>query len=192
MKDGIQAFADEVTLMRRELDKLQRTSLDKEEAKALHGIVAKAVKDMRQATADAPQALQGALKVDRDRMAQNATQAAIEAAERVLGDIREQLAQERLKLSQAAGEARRAAWRSFGGFWVWLASVGAAGAFLGLLAAHVAETAKSLLTVEQMVRYGCGEFWGSGQLVEQDDGSSYCAHWIVTPQQTRAGQEQGR
>lgn len=132
-KDGIQAFADEVTLIRHEIDKLQRTSLDRDEAETLHRIVVNAVADMQQATAEAPQALQGALKADRDAMAQKATQAATAAAERVLEDIREQLTQERLKLSEAAGEARREAWRWFGGFWVWLASVGATGALLGAL-----------------------------------------------------------
>lgn len=49
------------------------------------------------------------MKADRDRMAQEATESATEAAEPVLGDIREQLAQKRQKLSQAAGEARREA-----------------------------------------------------------------------------------
>jgi len=130
-KDPFQILADELTLIRKDMDRMQRTSLDKDEAQALHQIVAEAVSDMRRATKETPQALQSALKADRDRMARNATQAATEAAERVLGDIREQLAQERQKLSQAAGEARREAWRWFGGFWVWLASVGAAGARVG-------------------------------------------------------------
>lgn len=134
-KDGVQAFADEITLVRQEIAKIQRTSLDKEEAEALHAIVAKAVKDMRQATAEAPQALQKTLKADRERMARDAAQAAREAAERVMVEIRGQLKAERLHFAQSAGEARRAAWRSFGGFWVWLTAMLATGALLGALGA---------------------------------------------------------
>jgi len=37
------------------------------------------------------------------------------------------------ELSDAAGEARKQAWRYFGGFWVWLVSVGALGAFVGAI-----------------------------------------------------------
>ena len=45
-----------------------------------------------------------------------------------MAGIRHDLDNERAKLSQAAGEARREAWRWFGGFWVWLASMLATGA----------------------------------------------------------------
>lgn len=180
-KDGVQAFADEITLVRQEIAKIQRTSLDKEEAEALHAIVVKAVKDMRQATAKAPEALQETLKADRERMARDAAQAAREAAERVMVEIRGQLKAERLHFAQSAGEARRAVWRSFGGFWVWLLSMFATGALTGALATYGIETAKSVLTVEQEVRIGCGRSWGSGQVVDQEDGSSFCAHWLVTP-----------
>lgn len=176
-KDGIQAFADEVTLIRQELDKLQRTSLNKREAEALHAIVAKAVKDMRQATADAPEALHRTLKADRDEMTTRATQAATVAAERVMGNIRQQLDQERMKLAQSAGEARRAAWRSFGGFWAWAASLLVTGAFLGLLTAYVTETAETLFSVEQMAPYSCGQPWFGGQEGTNDGGQTGCVFW---------------
>lgn len=184
-KDPFQILADELTLIRHDMAKLQRTSLDKDEAQALHQIVAKAVKDMRAATAGTPQALQNALKADRDQIARDTSQAATQAAERVLGDIREQLSQERLKLSQAAGEARRAAWRSFGGFWAWAAALLATGAFLGLLAAYVTETGRALVKVSEMVSYGCEWSIVGGQLVEQEDGSSFCLFWIETPDQAQ-------
>jgi biopolymer transport protein ExbB/TolQ len=180
-KDPFQILADELTLIRKDMDRLQRASLDKDEAEALHQIVAEAVTDMQRTTREAPQALQTALKSDRDRMAQFATEAATRAAERVLGDIREQLAQERQKLSQAAGEARREAWRWFGGFWVWLASIGAAGALLGALAAFWIGgeiAAREFGDYPGIFCSGAG-----GQVVEQDNGSSYCAIWINRPEQ---------
>ena len=174
-KDGIQAFADEVTLVRREIDKLQRTSLDKQEAEALHAIVAQAVKDMRQATAEAPQALQGALKADRDRMAREAAQAATQAAERVMGEIRGQLKAERLHFAQSAGEARRAAWRSFGGFWVWLLSMFATGALLGALGAFWItgeDNAKAFGRYPSLHCTGAG-----GEVLANDSGREACVFW---------------
>lgn len=182
-KDPFQILADELTLIRKDMDRLQRTSLDKDEAQALHQIVAEAVADMRKATRETPQALQSALKADRDRMGQKATESATVAAERVLGDIRGQLTQERQRLTQAAGEARREAWRYFGGFWVWLAAMLATGVVLGLLIAYGMETARSALSVDDLVRYNCGRSWFGGQVVEQENGSSFCAFWLTRPDQ---------
>ena len=180
-KDPFQILADELTLIRKDMDQLQRTSLNKDEAEALHQIVAEAVTDMQRATREAPQALQTALKGDRDRMVQFATEAATGAAERVLGDIREQLAQERQKLSQAAGEARREAWRWFGGFWVWLASMLATGAVIGVLAMAWIAGRGDAREFRQFPSIYCGT--AGGQVVEQDNGSSYCAIWINRPDQ---------
>ena len=182
-KDPFQILADELTLIRKDMDRLQRTSLNKQEADDLHSFLAESVGKMHADTLKAPQAVRSALKADRDRMAQDATQAATAAAERVLGDIREQLAQERQKLTQAAGEARREAWRYFGGFWVWLAAMLATGVVLGLLIATGMETARSALSVDDLVRYNCGRSWFGGQVVEQENGSSFCAFWLTRPDQ---------
>ena len=181
-KDPFQILADELTLIRKDMDRMQRTSLDKDEAQALHQIVAEAVSDMRRATKETPQALQSALKADRDRMARNATQAATEAAERVLGDIREQLAQERQKLSQAAGEARREAWRWFGGFWVWLASIGAAGALIGALAVFWLQGRADAKAFGQYPSIYCRT--AGGEFADQRDGSRYCIFMVSPPTQT--------
>ena len=133
-KDPFQILADELTLIRKDMDQLQRTSLNKDEAKKLNQIVTAAVMKMAKATDDAPGEIQGALEADRDQMARSATQAATRAAESAMSAIRQDLDNERAKLSQAAGEARREAWRWFGGFWVWLASMLATGAVIGALA----------------------------------------------------------
>ena len=132
-KDPFQILADELTLIRKDMDQLQRTSLDKNEAKKLNQIVTAAVMKMAKAAEDAPGEIQGALEADRDQMARSATQAATRAAESAMAGIRHDLDNERAKLSQAAGEARREAWRWFGGFWVWLASMLATGALIGTL-----------------------------------------------------------
>lgn len=181
-KDPIQQLVDEIYLIRKDVERLQRTSLDKQEAEALHEIVAEAVADMRKATREAPQALQNALKADRGQMAREASVAATSAAQEAVKGIRAELTAERDRLSQSASQARRAALRFSGGIWIALGATLATGAFLGFLTAYVVETGKTLLTVEQMVRYGCGQPWVGGQTVDQEDGSSFCAHWIVTPE----------
>ena len=180
-KDPFQILADELTLIRKDMDRLQRTSLDKDEAKKLNQIVTAAVLKMAKTAEDAPGEIQGALEADRDQMARSATQAATRAAESAMAGIRHDLDNERAKLSQAAGEARREAWRWFGGFWVWLASMLATGALLGALATVWLTGRSDAREFGQFPGIYCGG--AGGQVVEQNDGSSYCAVWIKTPVQ---------
>jgi len=180
-KDKFQILADELTLIRKDMDRLQRTSLDKDEAKKLNQIVTAAVLKMAKTAEDAPGEIQGALEADRDQMARSATQAATRAAESAMAGIRHDLDNERAKLSQAAGEARREAWRWFGGFWVWLASMLATGALLGALATVWLTGRSDAREFGQFPGIYCGG--AGGQVVEQNDGSSYCAVWIKTPDQ---------
>jgi hypothetical protein len=180
-KDPFQELVDELTALRRSIEHIARTSLDKDEAKKLNQIVTAAVLKMAKTAENAPGEIQGALEADRDQMARSATQAATRAAESAMAGIRHDLDNERAKLSQAAGEARREAWRWFGGFWVWLASMLATGALLGALAmAWIGGT----IAARDFGDYP-GVFCGSagGQVVEQNDGSSYCAVWINRPDQ---------
>lgn len=181
-EDPFQILADELTLIRKNMDRIQRTSLDKNEAEALHQILIRAVADMQRATKEAPKTLQNVLKADRDQMAHAATVAATSAAQNAVKGIRTELTTEHARLSQSASEARRAALRFTGGIWTLLAAVLITGLFLGLLSANVAETGKTLLTIDQMVRFGCGKPLIGGQLIEREDGSSYCVTWIVTPE----------
>lgn len=53
-KDPFQIPADELTLIRKDMDRLQRTSLNKNEAEALHQVVADAATDMQRATREGP------------------------------------------------------------------------------------------------------------------------------------------
>jgi len=132
-KDPFQELVDELTSLRRCIGHIARTSVDKDEAKKLNQIVTASVLKMAKTAEDAPGEIQGALEADRDQMARSATHAATRAAESAMAGIRHDLDNERAKLSQAAGEARREAWRWFGGFWVWLVSVGVTGVVIGVL-----------------------------------------------------------
>ena len=58
-KDPFQILADELTLIRKDMDQLQRTSLNKDEAKTLNQIVTAAVMKMAKAAEEAPGEIQG-------------------------------------------------------------------------------------------------------------------------------------
>ena len=180
-KDPFQELVDELTALRRSIEHIARTSLDKDEAKKLNQIVTAAVLKMAKAAENAPGEIQGALEADRDQMARSATQAATRAAESAMAGIRHELDKERAKLSQAAGEARREAWRWFGGFWVWLASMLATGAIIGALAMAWIAGRGDAREFGQFPSIYCGS--AGGQVVEQNNGSSYCAIWINRPDQ---------
>lgn len=189
-KDPVQALVDEITLIRGEVKNLQRTSLSKDEAKALNSHVAQALAQMKAvagemsaAASEAPHAVRTAVRHDLVQIDRNTSQAASRAAQQAVEGLRAHLDAERLRFAEAAGEARRAAWRSFGGLWVWLVAMLATGAFLGLLAAYVTEAGQALVEVSDMVPYACEWSIVGGQLVEQEDGSSYCLFWIERPEQ---------
>ena len=173
-KDPFQILADELTLIRKDMDHLQRTSLDRDEASELHGYFMRDIESLRETYSESPEVFKDALKADRDQMARTASQAATEAAERVMGDMRDQLNQERLKFSQAAGEARREAWRYFGGIWVWAGLLLSLGAILG--GSGVFWT-QGRADAKEFARYpGVYCSAAGGNMIETGDGSwVYCA-----------------
>ena len=65
VKDPFEILADEITLIRRQVDHLQRTSLDKDEAKAFNATIAKFIAQLGKT---AP-AMQDAMRRDLDRTA---------------------------------------------------------------------------------------------------------------------------
>ena len=178
-KDPFQILADELTLIRKDMDQLQRTSLDKKDAQALHKKLAEGVDRMHRAASEVHQAIDNRLVTVAAYLKEEATKAAEKAARDAILKAHDESIDAARNLTQAAGEARREAWRYFGGFWVWLVSMLAVGAIMGALLAYGTETAKSALSVDDLVRYNCGRSWFGGQVVDQDDGSSFCAFWIT-------------
>lgn len=183
-KDPFQILADELTLIRKDMDQLQRTSLDKKDAQALHKKLAEGVDRMYRAAPEVQQAIDNRLVSVAAYLKEETTKAAEKAAKDAILNAHDESIDAARSLTRAAGEARRQAWRYFGGFWVWLASMLATGVVLGLLIANGMETAKSALSVDDLVRYNCGRSWFGGQVVEQDDGSSFCAFWIRSASQS--------
>ena len=182
-KDPFQILADELTLIRKDMDQLQRTSLDKKDAQALHKKLAEGVDRMYRAAPEVQQAIDNRLMAVAAYLKEETTKAAEKAAKDAILNAHDESIDAARSLTQAAGEARKQAWRYFGGFWVWLASMLATGVVLGLLIAYGMETAKSALSVDDLVRYNCGRSWFGGQVVEQENGSSFCAFWITQPDQ---------
>ena len=103
-------------------------------AKALLQAVAKSITDLQKATPALEQSIERQLGMSMDAVREEAVRAAREAAESAVHQSHARSIEAARNLSQAAGEARMEAWRYFGGFWVWLASVGALGAILGAVA----------------------------------------------------------
>ena len=177
-KDTFQILADEITLIRHDMERLQRTSLNKDEAKALNQELAKGVHLMANAAPAVYEAISARLDLAIDKIRREAVTAARGAIEK--SHAASIFAAK--DLAKAAGEARREAWRYFGGFWVWLASVGAGGAILGLLVAFWMTGRGDAREFGQYPRVYCTS--AGGQIQEQADGSSFCAIWIKRPSQT--------
>ena len=181
VKDPFDILVDEINLIRRRVDELQRTSLNKDEAKALHEVVVQGVERMAQVGL----AVQKAMQRDLAQTAFDVRKQAVEAARSAAREAIEQSSAKSLKaaesLSKAAGEARKQAWRYFGGFWVWLASIGATGALLGALAVFWLQGRADAKAFGQYPRIFCS--YAGGQIITDTEGHSLCAIWLSPPLQ---------
>lgn len=179
MKDGIQAFADEVTLLRQELLDLKRSSLTKDEAKALNRHVAQGVADMTKVGATVQQTILHSLATAALDVRRDAAYAATEAAKDAIREAHYESVGAARDLRKAAGEARREAWRWFGGFWVWLASIGAIGAFLGALVVFWLQGRADAHRFGDYPNLYCSS--AGGEFIEQTNGSRYCVFQVKPP-----------
>ena len=180
-KDAFEMLTDELTLIRHDMANLQRTSLNKDEAKALSQEVAKGVKQMANAAPAVYEAISSRLDLAIDRIRREAVTAAREATSGAIEKSHAKSINAARDLARAAGEARREAWRYFGGFWVWLASVGAAGVVLGLLVAIWMTGRGDANQFGQHPGVYCSS--AGGQIVTNPEGRRFCAMWIDPPPQ---------
>ena len=181
VKDPFQQLVDEITLIRQDMERLKRTSLDKEDAEALHEMLAEGVDRMCKVGPEVQKAIDNRLLAVAAVLREETSKAAASAAEGAIEKTRAESLEAARSLSQAAGEARRQAWRYFGGFWVWLASMLATGAIIGALAMAWIAGRGDAREFGQFPSIYCGS--AGGQVVEQNNGSSYCAIWINRPDQ---------
>ena len=179
--DPFLVLVDDIGALRRQIENLQRTSLDRDEAEHLNATIAKSLDNMAQTGKRLEQRLEGQLQLATAKTNRAAIEAAQDAA---IGAIREshaEILQTARSLSQAAGEARREAWRLFGGFWVWLTSIGAAGALIGALAAFWITGRGDAKAFGQHPRIYC--LSAGGEFADQRDGSRYCIFMVSPPTQ---------
>ena len=181
VKDPFEILADEITLIRRQIDQLQRTSLDKTEAKALNAKVVQGLDGMSKVGPAVQDRIENSLLTVATDLRLNAMHAASTAARDAIHEAHRESMEASERLLSAAGEARRQAWRYFGGFWVWLTSIGAAGAVLGLLVAFWITGRGDAREFGKYPSIYCST--AGGQIQEQTDGSSFCAIWIKRPSQ---------
>ena len=180
--DPFLVLVDDIGALRRQIENLQRTSLDRDEAEHLNATIAKSLDNMAQTGKRLEQRLEGQLQLATAKTNRAAIEAAQDAARGAIRESHAEILQTAKSLSQAAGEARREAWRWFGGFWVWLASIGAAGALIGALAVFWLQGRADAKAFGQHPRIYC--LSAGGRFVDQSDGSRYCIFMVSPPTQS--------
>ena len=181
-KDTFQILADEITLIRGEIKQLQRSSLNKDEAKALNQQLVQGVDSMAQTGQAVYEAISERMDLRLEKLAIETILAAKDAASGAIAKSHAETSSAARDYAKAAGEARREAWRYFGGFWVWLASVGAGGAVLGLLAAFLIMGRGDAREFGKYPQAYCTT--AGGQVVTNPEGRRFCAIWIDRPSQS--------
>ena len=181
-KDAFEMLTDELTLIRHDMASLQRTSLNKDEAKALNDKIVQGVDSMARTGQAVYEAISERMDLRLEKLALETILAATDAASGAIAKNHAETIAAARDLSKAAGEARREAWRYFGGFWVWLASVGAGGAILGLLAAFLIMGRGDAREFGQYPQVYCTS--AGGKVVTNPEGRRFCAIWIDRPSQS--------
>ena len=179
VKDPFEILADEITLIRRQIDQLQRTSLDRKEAEKLNAVVAQGLDRMAKVGPAVQSRIEQSLATAALDLRQHTVYAATEGAKEAIREAHLESIKAAGDLRKAAGEARREAWRWFGGFWVWLASVGATGFALGLLAMFLLQGRADASKFGQSPRIFCKS--AGGETMSNDAGDKACVFWIDTP-----------
>lgn len=181
-KDSFEILADELARMGQQIAHLQRTSLNKNEADALNQKIVEGVEQMSEAGRTVHSALSKQMSLGLDKLRLEAIIAATEVANMAIEKSHAESLAAAQNYSKAAGEARREAWRYFGGFWVWLASIGAGGAVLGLLAAFLIIGRGDAREFGQYPGVYCTT--AGGQVITNPEGRRFCAIWIDRPSQS--------
>lgn len=175
-KDPFTIFADELTLLRNDLKQLQRSSLNIDEAKTLNTLIAKSLKSFNTTAATFDDIVNRRLSLAQRHITAETTEAARMAAAGAITTSHSEIMAAARIYAKGAGEARREAWRYFGGFWVWLVSIGSLGAILGILATIYLQ---GILTAEAFGKYPsiyCSS--AGGEKGKLKDGRKYCVFYF--------------
>ena len=175
-KDVFSILALAIDGLRHDVQRLQRTSLNQDEALELNETILASMKKMQSASAK----IQSGIEAKLAASVQNIRSDAIEAAKVAVMESHSKSIEAAASLSHAAGEARKEAWRRFGGFWVWLASVSAAGAVTGAFAMFLVQGHADAKAFGQNPHIFCSS--AGGQSMRDGNGEIFCAFKISPPE----------
>ncbi|WP_306752969.1 hypothetical protein [Paracoccus actinidiae] len=176
VKDPFEILADEITLIRRQIDQLQRTSLDRKEAEKLNAVVAQGLDRMAKVGPAVQSRIEQSLATAALDLRQHTVYAASEGAKEAIREAHLESVKAAGDLRKAAGEARREAWRWFGGFWVWLTSAVLTGFALGLLAMFLLQGRADARKFGQSPSTFCK--WAGGETMFHNTGDKACVFWL--------------
>ena len=179
VKDPFEILADEITLIRRQIDQLQRTSLDRKEAEKLNAVVAQGLERMAKVGPAVQSRIEQSLATAALDLRQHTVYAASEGAKEAIREAHLESVKVAGDLRKAAGEARREAWRWFGGFWVWLTSAVLTGFALGLLAMFLLQGRADARKFGQSPSTFCK--WAGGETMFHNTGDKACVFWLERP-----------
>jgi hypothetical protein len=173
--DGFQVFVDELTALRRSVEHLARTSLDKDEARDLN----QGIYDGLNRMIATGETLERALADQMDVWLRETATGAVRAAERAVEGVKADLDAERQEyartLSEARQEARRARLRS----WPILAALFATGALLGVLAAMGLQGRDDAAAFGRFPGVYCDS--AGGERLTTNAGRRACVFWLDGP-----------
>lgn len=172
-KDPFQVLADEVTLARQDIGRLQRTSLNSDEAEDLNQVITNGQADMLNVGVAVVEKIETSIDSATYAIREKTTEAAKKAAVAAILETRQESLKVAQDLAAAAGEARKQAWRYFGGFWVWLLAIGSLGAFVGALATMAIQGRADAETFGQFTSIYCEA--AGGTKVTDTNGQRLCA-----------------
>jgi len=175
-KDPFQMLVDEVTLARQEIQKIQRTSLNRDEAEDLNQVITKGQADMLDVSKAVEVKIQDMIANAVAGIEGKTRDAARTAAMAAILETRQESLKVAQELSDAAGEARKQAWRYFGGFWVWLVAMGALGAFVGAVTTMAVQGRADAKEFGKYPGVYCSS--ANGEKGTTEDGRQYCAFWL--------------
>lgn len=179
IKDPFEILADEITLIRRQIEQLQRTSLDRKEAEKLNAVVAQGLDRMAKVGPAVQSRIEQSLATAALDLRQHTVYAASEGAKEAIREAHLESVKAAGDLRKAAGEARREAWRWFGGFWVWLTSGVLTGALLGVLGMFLLQGRADAHKFGQSPSIFCKS--AGGETMSNDAGDKACVFWLEQP-----------
>ncbi|MCZ0964378.1 hypothetical protein [Paracoccus benzoatiresistens] len=176
IKDPFEILADEITLIRRQIDQLQRTSLDRKDAEKLNAVVVQGLDRMAKVGPAVQQRIEQSLATAALDLRQHTVYAASEGAKEAIREAHLESIKAAGDLRKAAGEARREAWRWFGGFWVWLTSGVLTGVLLGVLGMFLLQGYGNAHKFGEHPGVFCRS--AGGETMFHNSGDKACVFWL--------------